>query len=447
MNMDRVMYWFTFLIVTSLTYDVIVSLQCPTSSDAWNRASLALQCKLPNFYHCLKDEKDVITEQCLAKVWIEGGMCPVYSSLMSKIDVIECSAPSCPQSTYWSNSVFLYPVCFETKTETAKTTAHSTEQSRPTTYYMKPLNDYPQRKVQEMENDGNKDSGEGKDSSNATIYMALGICAILVLILVVILGALLVRRKKWCKSSDHTMQENALEKSALKVENLGMTSCSHDNCEDGGSPNRQQTAHLLGKNDDKTTLGKCSLQENKDLNIPAKTSCNPNKKSLDALTEKSNQPKTRNIPEESMKFAKESTSSAKKSCQVYIASGPKLKEEPEPRFPPQILILKTNNPVEITQINNQAQETFGRKYMVSRNISYLKEHEKEQPALSLLMDFDLNKSSVEEVLKKLLEVVSQVETRVAFVVTVPLMTWFLNGDNLERIAKGGDMIVCKKNFV
>lgn len=73
-NMDRGLYWFTFVIVTSLTYDVTVSLQCPTSADAWERASLALQCKLPNSYHCLKDEQNVITEQCLAKVWIEGGM-------------------------------------------------------------------------------------------------------------------------------------------------------------------------------------------------------------------------------------------------------------------------------------------------------------------------------------------------------------------------------------
>lgn len=73
-NMDRGLYWFTFVTVTSLTYDVTVSLQCPTSADAWERASLALQCKSPNSYHCLKDEKNVITEQCLAKVWIEGGM-------------------------------------------------------------------------------------------------------------------------------------------------------------------------------------------------------------------------------------------------------------------------------------------------------------------------------------------------------------------------------------
>lgn len=73
-NMVRINSWFALLIVTSLTSDVTVSLQCPTSADAWERASLALQCKLPNSYHCLKDEQNGITEQCLAKVWIEGGM-------------------------------------------------------------------------------------------------------------------------------------------------------------------------------------------------------------------------------------------------------------------------------------------------------------------------------------------------------------------------------------
>lgn len=73
-NMVRINSWFALLIVTSLTSDVTVSLQCPTSAGEWERASLALQCKLPNSYHCLKDEKNVITEQCLAKVWIEGGI-------------------------------------------------------------------------------------------------------------------------------------------------------------------------------------------------------------------------------------------------------------------------------------------------------------------------------------------------------------------------------------
>lgn len=296
----------------------------------------------------------------------------MYSSRMSKIDVIECSTSSCPQSTYWSNSVFLYPVCFKTNSETPKTTTHrsaSTEQLT-LTKYMTPLNFDTQKKTQEieMENDGTKlmrGRGEGKDSSNTTIYMAVGICAAVTVVTLMTL-LLVVRRKKGCKSSDHDE-------------------------EDGDNPNKE---HLL------------------DMSIP-----------------------------------EESARSTKESCQVYVASGPNLKEQPEPRLSPQILVLVSNTPVEISQINKETCETFGKKYVHSRAISYYKTHEKEQPASVLLKDFDFKNASVEEVLQKLLEVVSQVETRVTFVVTVPLMTWSSNRDNLVRIAEGGDKFVCVIKFV
>lgn len=399
--MVRINSWFALLIVTSLTSDVTVSLQCPTSAGEWERASLALQCKLPNSYHCLKDEKNVITEQCLAKVWIEGEMCPVYSSRMSKIDVIECSTPSCPQSTYWSNSVFLYPVCFETNHETPKATHRSTsnEQSTLTTYNMTPLNYDPREKTQEIEDTKlMRGRGEDEDRSNTTIYMVVGICVAVAVIMVILLTVLLGRKKKGCKSSDH-------------------------NEEDGDNLNNER---LLGiKFVDEKQIP--TLEKNQD------------KKSLNALTEKSSLP-NRSIPEESAKSTKE-------SCQVYIASGPNLKEQPEPKLSPQILVLVSNDLVEIGQINKEVQETFGRKYVHSRAISYYKTHETEQPASVLLKEFDFKNASVGEILQKLQEVVSRVETRVTFVVTVPLMTWSSNRDNLVRIAEGNDKLVCVIKFV
>lgn len=163
------------------------------------------------------------------------------------------------------------------------------------------------------------------------------------------------------------------------------------------------------------------------------------KKSLNALTEKSSLPSS-SIPEESAKSTKE-------SCQVYVASGPKLKEQPELKLSPQILVLVSNDLVEISQIDKEAHETFGRKYVHSRAISYYKTHETEQPASVLLKDFDFKNASVGEILKKLQEVVSRVETRVTFVVTVPLMTWSSNRDNLVRIAEGNDKLVCVIKFV
>lgn len=399
--MVRINSWFALLIVTSLTSDVTVSLQCPTSADAWERASLALQCKLPNSYHCLKDEKNVITEQCLAKVWIEGEMCPVYSSRMSKIDVIECSTPSCPQSTYWSNSVFLYPVCFETNHETPKATHRSTsnKQSTLTTYNMTPLNYDPREKTQEIEDTKlMRGRGEDEDRSNTTIYMVVGICVAVAVIMVILLTVLLGRKKKGCKSSDH-------------------------NEEDGDNLNNER---LLGiKSVDEKQIPTLEIDQDK--------------KRLNALTEKSSLP-SRSIPEESARSTKE-------SCQVYVASGPKLNEQPEPKLSPQILVLVSNDLVEISQINKETHETFGRKYVHSRAISYYKKHETEQPASVLLKEFDFKNASVGEILQELQEVVSRVETRVTFVVTVPLKTWSLDRDNLVRIAEGNDKLVCVIKFV
>lgn len=135
------------LVFVTLHYKVLC-LECPLSADAWERASQALQCKDPNYYHCLRDDNDRVVEQCLGKLWIQPGMyrsqsmaannyrmicdvslfffvlycspirclicfmilpgmCPEYNSRVTRIDVTECASPSCPQSVYWSNAVYL----------------------------------------------------------------------------------------------------------------------------------------------------------------------------------------------------------------------------------------------------------------------------------------------------------------------------------------------------
>ncbi|XP_052681170.1 uncharacterized protein LOC128161798 isoform X2 [Crassostrea angulata] len=398
MNMDRGLYWFTFVIVTSLTYDVTVSLQCPTSADAWERASLALQCKLPNSYHCLKDEKNVITEQCLAKVWIEGEMCPVYSSRMSKIDVIECSTPSCPQSTYWSNSVFLYPVCFETKMETLPTTTlRSTiiEQALTTDYSM-PFIYSPKDKT-----GGNKSTvggttsmkGSGKDADhgNTMIYIIGGICSALVLILGITV-LVVCRRRKRGQSRNHDMLENYM----------------NDRVEQKVNINREQEEVL----DDKV--------EN-------------------ASTEKSSL-MSKECSEESRKPHLEDT-------KVYVASGPNLPRKAEQSDAPQILLLVQKNPLEKKQIDEHANRVFGSEYVFCWTMSYYQKHKREEQASVLVKDFDFKSASLEEILKKLLAVVAAVETRVAFVVAVPLETWSLNRENISQVKVGDNMLICKTEFV
>lgn len=410
--MDRGLYWFTFVTVTSLTYDVTVSLQCPTSADAWERASLALQCKLPNSYHCLKDEQNVITEQCLAKVWIEGEMCPVYSSRISKIDVIECSTPSCPQSTYWSNSVFLYPVCFETKMETLPTTTLS------------PKNKTEGNKTTVSDTTSMKGSGEGADRGNTTmIYIIMGISAALLLILGITLFVVCKRRKQR-QSRNQDMLENYM----------------NDGVEQKVNINREQEV-LVDKDCENTPLDEFSLK---------------NEKIENASTEKSSL-MSKECSEESRKQILEDTKgsgifeegvkSAKCRCEVYVASGPNLPRKAEQSDAPQILLLVRKNPLEKKQIDEHAKRVFGSEYVFCWKMFYYQQHKQEEQASVLLKNFDFKTASVEEVLRKLLAVIAVVEIRVAFVVAMPLETWSLNRENIAKIEDGDGKLIFQTAFV
>lgn len=60
---------------------------------------------------------------------------------------------------------------------------------------MTPLNYDPREKTQEIEDE---------DRSNTSIYMVVGICVAVAVIMVILLTVLLGRKKKGCKSSDHS---------------------------------------------------------------------------------------------------------------------------------------------------------------------------------------------------------------------------------------------------
>ncbi|XP_065940944.1 uncharacterized protein [Magallana gigas] len=423
--MDRGLYWFTFVTVTSLTYDVTVSLQCPTSADAWERASLALQCKLPNSYHCLKDEQNVITEQCLAKVWIEGEMCPVYSSRISKIDVIECSTPSCPQSTYWSNSVFLYPVCFETKMETLPTTTlRSTiiEQALTTDYSM-PFIYSPKDKT-----GGNKSTvggttsmkGSGKDADhgNTTIYIIGGICSALVLILGITV-LVVCRRRKRGQSRNHDMLENYL----------------NDRVEQKVNINREQE-EVLDEKIENASTEKSSLMSKE---------CS--EESRKQILEDTKGNASHHLKDTGSGIFEEGVKSAKCRCEVYVASGPNLPRKAEQSDAPQILLLVRKNPLEKKQIDEHAKRVFGSEYVFCWKMFYYQQHKQEEQASVLLKNFDFKTASVEEILKKLLAVIAVVEIRVAFVLAMPLETWSLNRENIAKIEDGDGKLIFQTAFV
>lgn len=439
--MDRGLYWFTFVTVTSLTYDVTVSLQCPTSADAWERASLALQCKLPNSYHCLKDEKNVITEQCLAKVWIEGEMCPVYSSRISKIDVIECSTPSCPQSTYWSNSVFLYSVCFETKMETLPTTTlRSTiiEQALTTDYSMpfiySPKNKTVGNKTTVSDTTSMKGSGEGADRGNTTmIYIIMGISAALLLILGITLFVVCKRRKQR-QSRNQDMLENYM----------------NDGVEQKVNINREQEV-LVDKDCENTPLDEFSLKNEKIENASTEKSSLMSKEcSEESRKQKLEDTKgnaSHHLKDTGSGIFEEGVKSPKCRCEVYVASGPNLPRKAEQSDAPQILLLVRKNPLEKKQIDEHAKRVFGSEYVFCWKMFYYQQHKQEEQASVLLKNFDFKTASVEEVLRKLLAVIAVVEIRVAFVVAMPLETWSLNRENIAKIEDGDGKLIFQTAFV
>ncbi|XP_061178571.1 uncharacterized protein LOC133187232 [Saccostrea echinata] len=96
-------------------------MKCPMTIADWNISSMALQCKKPNYYHCLRDESGNIAQQCLERVWIQNGMCPEYNSKAQRIDVYDCKSHqnNCPTATFWSNAVYVYPGCFSTSDATS----------------------------------------------------------------------------------------------------------------------------------------------------------------------------------------------------------------------------------------------------------------------------------------------------------------------------------------
>ncbi|XP_062571724.1 uncharacterized protein LOC134233745 [Saccostrea cucullata] len=86
---------------------------CPVDIPSWNLASHRLQCVEPNYYHCLTNENDGATEQCLSRVWIQKEMCPEYNSEAGRIDATACLSEGCPNSTFWSNEVYKFSMCLD----------------------------------------------------------------------------------------------------------------------------------------------------------------------------------------------------------------------------------------------------------------------------------------------------------------------------------------------
>lgn len=157
----------------------VQAFQCARTQDEWNKASGSLQCQEPNYYHCLRDENGILTQQCLQRVWIQNGMCPEFNSRVGRIDVFKCQSDEigCPNTIFWSNAVYIYPTCYDkTISTTTAIFLTSTEAQLP----------------------GNATSSGDKNNENPNVgvKVAIVISIAIVIIAIIVGGFMCVRRKK-----------------------------------------------------------------------------------------------------------------------------------------------------------------------------------------------------------------------------------------------------------
>lgn len=156
----------------------VQAFQCARTQNEWNKASGSLQCQEPNYYHCLRDENGILTQQCLQRVWIQNGMCPEFNSRVGRIDVFKCQSDEigCPNTIFWSNAVYIYPTCYDKTISTTAIFLTSTEAQLP----------------------GNATSSGNKNNENPNVgvIVAIVISIAIVIIAIIVGGFMCVRRKK-----------------------------------------------------------------------------------------------------------------------------------------------------------------------------------------------------------------------------------------------------------
>lgn len=186
---------------------VQATIQCARTQDEWNKASASLQCQEPNYYHCLKNENGNFTQQCLQRVWIQNGMCPEFNTRVRRIDVFQCqSDENCPNTIYWSNAVYLYPICYDKITPETKesTTLSSTE-------------------TVSIEN-----SAGNMNQNNRNLTTILAIVLPLVVLIAIVFIVFCLRRRKNRESNTDIVQRRKEDKSQTEglEENMKMLDSS-----------------------------------------------------------------------------------------------------------------------------------------------------------------------------------------------------------------------------
>lgn len=127
--------------------------RCPFNESEWKEAADKMFCQGSDSYHCFLTEDGVsVKESCIEKTLILNGQCPIFTD-EGYLHWAPCNGTACPNSSYRSDEVYKYRVCFGNT-------------------------DSPMIKDSEMSDD--------IDDSNASTYAIVGVVSLAVVVAVIL---------------------------------------------------------------------------------------------------------------------------------------------------------------------------------------------------------------------------------------------------------------------
>ncbi|XP_065934603.1 uncharacterized protein [Magallana gigas] len=86
--------------------------RCPFNESEWKEAADKMFCQGSDSYHCFLAEDGVsVKESCIEKTLILNGHCPFFTD-EGYLHWAPCNGTACPNSSYRSDEVYKYRVCF-----------------------------------------------------------------------------------------------------------------------------------------------------------------------------------------------------------------------------------------------------------------------------------------------------------------------------------------------
>ncbi|XP_062574050.1 uncharacterized protein LOC134235891 isoform X1 [Saccostrea cucullata] len=85
---------------------------CPYNETEWMKRSTKFFCQGKEVYHCFLAEDEVsVKEKCVERTMMLKGFCPIFTDF-GYLHWSSCNGTGCPNSTYTSDEVYKYRVCF-----------------------------------------------------------------------------------------------------------------------------------------------------------------------------------------------------------------------------------------------------------------------------------------------------------------------------------------------